>query len=78
MYNEELSSAYEIEHSPDATNMMSEKLSRHLIPAAKSYENKTIHHGDERYVYEIYGKAIMNLLKEDKKQLLISKEKITY
>jgi DNA-binding transcriptional ArsR family regulator len=69
MYNEELSSAYEIEHTPDAINMISEKMSRHLIMAAKSYENKTINHGDEKYVYEIYGRAIMNLLKEDKKQI---------
>ncbi len=69
MYNNEISSAYEIEHIPDAINIVSEKLSRHLIIAAKSYENRTINHGDESYVYEIYGKAIMNLLKEDKKQL---------
>ena len=46
--------------------------------AAKSYENRIINHGDERYVYEIFGKAIMNLLKEDKKQLLVHTEKITY
>jgi DNA-binding transcriptional ArsR family regulator len=69
LYNGELSSAYEIEHTPDAINRISEKMSRHLITAAKSYENKTINHGDEKYVYEIYGNAIMNLLKEDKKQL---------
>jgi DNA-binding transcriptional ArsR family regulator len=69
MYNNEISSAYEIEHTPDAINIVSEKLSRHLIIAAKFYENRTINHGDESYVYEIYGKAIMNLLKEDKKQL---------
>ena len=69
MYNNELSPAYEIKHTPDAINMMSEKLSRHLIIAAKSYENRTINHGDERYVHEIYGKAIMNLLNEDKRQL---------
>jgi DNA-binding transcriptional ArsR family regulator len=69
MYNNELSPAYEIEHTPDAINMISEKLSRYLIIAAKSYENRTINHGDERYVYEIYGKAITNLLIEDKKQL---------
>jgi hypothetical protein len=37
--------------------------------AAKSYESRIINHGDEKYVYEIYGKAIMNLLNEDKKQL---------
>jgi DNA-binding transcriptional ArsR family regulator len=69
MYNNEISSANEIEHTPDAINIVSEKLSRHLIITAKSYENRTINHGDESYVYEIYGKAIMNLLKEDKKQL---------
>jgi len=69
MYTNEISSANEIEHTPDAINIVSEKLSRHLIITAKSYENRTINHGDESYVYEIYGKAIMNLLKEDKKQL---------
>lgn len=68
IYSNELSSAYEIEHTTDVINMISQKLSRHLITAAKSYENRTINHGDERHVYEIYGKAIMNLLKEDKKQ----------
>ena len=69
MYNEQLSSDYEIEHTTEAINRISEKLSRHLIIAAKSYENKTINHGDEQNVYEIYAKAIANLLKEDKKQL---------
>ena len=78
MYSNELSSAYEIEHTSDAINMISEKLSRHLIISAKSYENRTINHGDERHVYEIYGKAIMNLLKEDKKQtILYSRKKMT-
>jgi DNA-binding transcriptional ArsR family regulator len=69
MYNEQLSSDYEIEHTTEAINRISEKLSRHLIIAAKSYENKTINHGDEQNVYKIYAKAIANLLKEDKKQL---------
>jgi DNA-binding transcriptional ArsR family regulator len=69
MYNEQLSSDYEIEHTTEAINRISEKLSRHLIIAAKSYENKTINHGNEQNVYEIYAKAIANLLKEDKKQL---------
>ena len=69
MYNEQLSSDYEIEHTTEAINRISEKLSQHLIIAAKSYENKTINHGDEQNVYKIYAKAIANLLKEDKKQL---------
>ena len=69
MYNEDLSSDYKIEHTAETINRISEKLSRHLIIAAKSYENKTINHGDEQNVYQIYAKAIANLLKEDKKQL---------
>src|ERR687884_68672 len=60
IYNEQLSSDYVIEHTTEAINRISEKLSRHLITAAKSYENKTISHGDEKYVYEIYGRAILN------------------
>src|ERR671930_2202224 len=69
LYNKELSSAYDIEYTPEAINSISEKLSRHLVMAAKSYEDRIINHGDEKYVFEIYGKAISNLLKEDKKQL---------
>jgi hypothetical protein len=69
MNNKELSSAYEIQYIPDAINTMSEELSRQLIMAAKSYENNIINHGDETYVYEIYGKAMANLLREDKKQI---------
>ena len=68
-YNKELSSAYEIEYTTNAINMISENLSRHLIMAAKPYENRIIDHGDERYVYEIYGRAMTNLLNETKKQL---------
>ena len=70
-YNKELSSAYEIEYTTNAINMISENLSRHLIMAAKPYENRIIDHGDERYVYEIYGKAMTNLLNESKKRLSV-------
>ena len=69
LYNKELPSAYDIEYTPEAINTISEQLSRHLVMAAKPYENRIINHGDEKYVFEIYGKAISNLLKEDKKQL---------
>jgi hypothetical protein len=77
MNNKELSSAYGIQYIPDAINTMSEELSRQLIMAAKSYENNIINHGDETYVYEIYGKAMANLLREDKKQIsYIQRKKI--
>jgi DNA-binding transcriptional ArsR family regulator len=74
LYNKELST-YDIEQTPQAINAISEKLSRHLVMAAKSYERRVINHGDEKYIYEIYGRAITNLLKEDKKQLPYIQEK---
>jgi DNA-binding transcriptional ArsR family regulator len=66
---ESSSSNYDIEYTPEAINTISEKLSRYLVIAAKPYENRIINHGDEKYIYEIYGKAIANLLKEGKMQL---------
>jgi len=74
LYNKELS-AYDIEQTPETINAMSENLSRYLVMAAKSYEKQVINHGDERYVYEIYGKAMANLLKEGKKQLSLVQRK---
>ena len=58
--------------------MLSENLSRYLVIAVKSYEKRTINHGDERYVYQIYGKAMANLLKEGKKQLSLVQRKKGY
>ena len=69
LYDKKLSLVYKIKYTPEAINYISENLSRHLVMAAKSYESRIINHGDERYVYEIYGKAVTNLLKEDKKQV---------
>jgi hypothetical protein len=66
LYNKELSSNYDIEYAPEAINTISEKFSRYLVMAAKSYENRVVNHGD---IYGIYGKAMTNLLKENKKQL---------
>ena len=74
LYNKELS-AYDIEQNPERINAISENLSRYLVIAAKSYEKRVINHGDERYVYEIYGKAMANLLKERKKQLSLVQRK---
>jgi DNA-binding transcriptional ArsR family regulator len=74
LYDKELS-AYDIEQTPETINAISENLSRYLVMAAKSYEKQVINHGDERYVYEIYGKAMANLLKESKKQLSLVQRK---
>jgi hypothetical protein len=53
-------------------------LSRHLVIAAKYYENRIINHGDERYVCEIYGKEMTNLLKENKKQIPYIEKKSSF
>jgi DNA-binding transcriptional ArsR family regulator len=74
LYNKELS-AYDIEQDPETINAISQNLSRYLVIAAKSYEKRVINHGDERYVYDIYGKAMANLLKEGKKQLSLVQRK---
>lgn len=74
LYNKELST-YDIEQTPEAINAISENLSRYLVMAAKSYESKIINHGDERYIYEIYGKAMFTLLKEDKQLSYIQRKK---
>ena len=52
-----------IEKTPDAINTMSENLSRFLIKTARSYEKKIVNHADEGIIYEIYTKAISNLLR---------------
>jgi DNA-binding transcriptional ArsR family regulator len=74
LYNKELST-YDIEQTPEAINAISENLSRYLVMAAKSYESRIINHGDERYIYEIYGKAMFTLLKEDKQLSYIQRKK---
>ncbi|MFL6413759.1 MAG: ArsR/SmtB family transcription factor [Nitrososphaeraceae archaeon] len=74
LYNKELST-YDIEQTPEAINAISENLSRYLVMAAKSYESKIINHGDERYIYEIYGKAMFTLLKENKQLSYIQRKK---
>ena len=74
LWNEEIS-AYDIEQTPETINAISEDVSRYLVKVAKPYEKRVINHGDERYVYEIYGKAITNLLKEGRKELFYTKRK---
>ncbi len=74
LYNKQIST-YNIEQTPETMNAISENLSRYLVTAAKSYEKQLINHGDETYVYEIYGKAMANLFKEGKKRLSLVQRK---
>jgi DNA-binding transcriptional ArsR family regulator len=73
VYNKKLST-FDIEKTPEAINAVSENLSRYLIISAKSYQKSVINHSDERYVYEIYGKAILSLLKESKQLSYIQRK----
>jgi DNA-binding transcriptional ArsR family regulator len=70
IYNKEYS-AFNIEQTSEMINTISENLSRHLVMSAKPYEKRVVNHGEETYVYEIYGKAMTNLLNESKKQLSV-------
>jgi DNA-binding transcriptional ArsR family regulator len=74
LYNKELS-VYDIEQTAETINALSENLSRYLVMAAKYYEKQIINHGDERYVYEIYGKAMTNLMKEGEKRVSLVQRK---
>ena len=74
LYNKKLS-VYDIEQTAETINAISENLSRYLVMAAKYYEKQIINHGDERYVYEIYGKAMTNLLKEGEKRVSLVQRK---
>lgn len=58
------SSPYHIEQTPEEINAISENLSHFLIKTAKSYEKKVVNHADEKIIYEIYTKALCNLLKD--------------
>ena len=73
VYNKKLST-FDIAQTPEAINAISENLSRYLIISAKSYQKRVINHSDERYIYEIYGKAILSLLKEYKQLSYIQRK----
>jgi DNA-binding transcriptional ArsR family regulator len=73
VYNKKLST-FDIEQTPEAINAISENLSRYLIISAKSYQNRVINHSDEKYIYEIYGKAILSLWKEYKQLYYIRRK----
>ena len=74
LYNKELS-VYDIEQTAETINAISENLSRYLVMAAKYYEKQVINQGNESYVYEIYGKAMTNLLKEGGKRVSLVQRK---
>jgi len=62
-----------IDQTPDISNSFAEILSRQLVKVAKAYVEKQVNHAQESIIYEIYTKAMSELL-DMKKNSLLSKE----
>jgi DNA-binding transcriptional ArsR family regulator len=62
-----------IDQSPNASNSFAEILSRQLVKVAKAYVEKEVNHAQESIIYEIYTKAISELLDMNKSSLLTKK-----
>jgi DNA-binding transcriptional ArsR family regulator len=62
-----------IDQTPDISNGFAEILSRQLVKVAKAYVEKQVNHAQESIIYEIYTKAMSELL-DMKKNSLLSKE----
>ncbi|HXX98708.1 MAG TPA: helix-turn-helix domain-containing protein [Candidatus Bathyarchaeia archaeon] len=62
-----------IDQTPNTSNSFAEILSRQLVKVAKAYMEKQVNHAQESVIYEIYTKAISELL-DTKKSSLLSKE----
>jgi len=62
-----------INQTPNTSNSFAEILSRQLVKVAKAYVEKQVNHAQESIIYEIYTKAISELL-DVKKNSLLSKK----
>jgi DNA-binding transcriptional ArsR family regulator len=62
-----------IDQTPNISNSFAEILSRQLVKVAKAYVEKQVNHAQESIIYEIYTKAMSELL-DMKKNSLLSKE----
>src|SRR5215831_11162417 len=59
-----------IDQTPNLSNSFAEILSRQLVKVAKMYVEKQVNHAQESVIYEIYTKAISQLLDMNKSSLL--------
>jgi len=59
-----------IDQTPNLSNSFAEILSRQLVKVAKTYVEKQVNHAQESIIYEIYTKAISELLDMNKSSLL--------
>jgi hypothetical protein len=54
--------SFKIDHNPEITNNLAERLSELIVKTAKKYENKSVDTSYERIVFEIYTKAVSELM----------------
>jgi DNA-binding transcriptional ArsR family regulator len=62
-----------IDQTPNTSDSFAEMLSRQLVKVAKAYVEKQVSHAQESIIYEIYTKAMSELL-DMKKNSLLSKQ----
>jgi DNA-binding transcriptional ArsR family regulator len=65
-----INNRHSIDQTPNLSNSFAEILSRQLVNVAKAYVEKQVNHGQESVIYEIYTKAISELLDMNKSSLL--------
>ena len=61
-----------IAQTPTISNRIAEMLSRQLVKLSKSYEQKEVNYADEKVIYEIYTKAISELLVMNEDLLVVN------
>jgi DNA-binding transcriptional ArsR family regulator len=66
------SSNNSIVQTPTISNKIAESLSRHLVKLSKKYEQKEVNYAEEKVIYEIYTKAISELLATNEDLLLVN------
>jgi DNA-binding transcriptional ArsR family regulator len=54
--------SFKIDQNPETTNNLAERLSELIVKTARRYERKSVESSHERIVFEIYTKAVSELL----------------
>ena len=65
-----INNRHSIDQTPNLSNSFAEILSRQLVKVAKAYVEKQVNHAQESVIYEIYTKAMSELLDMNKSSLL--------
>jgi hypothetical protein len=54
--------SFKVDQNPEITNNLAERLSELIVKTAKKYERKSVDSSYEKIVFEIYTKAVSELL----------------